>query len=278
MSVLPYIVDGTAENFPRLVLENSRKGPVVVNFWSPKAGPCLVAMPRLVRVASEYGGRLLIVMFNIDDHGELARHQQVRALPLLRVFRDGVVIDSLQGVESEPALRAFLDKYGARWEAALRASERGETARAAALAAQAALARPEDPNAALRVAQLLLLDRRPQEAFGLLDALPEEVRGSPEIEPLHAHLALLVAMGEGEPTAGEAGECAAVLFREAARALGGDDVEGACLRLLASARSDPAYRGGLAYRAARALLGLPLEASVRARLEVLLSRAPGCDF
>lgn len=56
MTVLPYIVDGTSENFSRLMLENSRRGPVVVNFRSPRAGPCFVAMPRLIRVASEYGG------------------------------------------------------------------------------------------------------------------------------------------------------------------------------------------------------------------------------
>ncbi|GAB4507129.1 MAG: hypothetical protein Tsb0026_01400 [Sulfuricaulis sp.] len=55
----PYVFDVTADNFHKLVLENSDKGPVLVNYWSPRAGPCMMLMPRLIRLATEFGGRLL---------------------------------------------------------------------------------------------------------------------------------------------------------------------------------------------------------------------------
>jgi len=278
MTVLPYIVDGTADNFPRLVLENSRRGPVIVNYWSPKAGPCLVAMPRLVRVAEEYGGRLLVVMLNTDDFGELARRLEVRALPFLQVFRGGVVIDSLQGVESEGALRAFLNKYGARSDAILEAYGRGAIDRAVQLAAEQAQASPEDPEAALRVAKLLVLDHRPKEAFSLLDTLPLALRAAAEIEGLHAHLALIVAMDEEAEEGVVTREYGAEpLFFAAARALKRDEYEEACRHLIASYHSDPAYRQGLALSGMRAIAGLPMAPDVRVRLCDLLAPLLGQD-
>ncbi len=50
MSTPQYIVDANAENFNKLVLENSRSGPVLVNYWSPRAGPCLKLWPTLQKV------------------------------------------------------------------------------------------------------------------------------------------------------------------------------------------------------------------------------------
>lgn len=276
MTVLPYIVDGTSENFPRLVLENSRRGPVVVNFWSPRAGPCLVAMPRLVRVASEYGGRLLVVMLNTDEYGELARRLEVRSLPILKIFRNGAVIDSLQGVESEPELRAFLNKYGSRSDDILRAYASGASRQAVQLAAEEALAEPDDPDRALRVAKLLVIDHRPREAFSLLEALPVALRDKGEIGALHAHLALMAAMDEAAATDLQAPldvTDAERLFTAAALALRDDDYETACASLLQSAKADPHFRDGLAERAAHAVAALPMAPDIKARVDALL-RAP----
>lgn len=89
MSSSPYVFDATAENFQTLVLENSDKGPVLVNYWSPHAGPCLMLMPRLVRLAGEFSGRFLLVMLNIDFLGRLARDHGVTSIPTVKVFRRG---------------------------------------------------------------------------------------------------------------------------------------------------------------------------------------------
>ena len=53
MTLSPHVFDATAENFNRLALENSHKGPVLVHFWTPKAGPGFILMPRLVKLAAE---------------------------------------------------------------------------------------------------------------------------------------------------------------------------------------------------------------------------------
>ncbi|WP_298138968.1 thioredoxin domain-containing protein [Acidiferrobacter sp.] len=269
MAVLPYIVDGTAENFSRLVLENSRRGPVAVNFWSPRAGPCLVLMPRLVRIAQEFGGRILMVMINTDDYGELAARLGIRALPILKIFRGGDVADSLQGVSSEADLRALFGTYAPVSDAVMQAYGRGDTAQAARLAAQTALSHPDDAYAALRVARLLVLDKRPREAFALLDALPPPLRSTGEVAALHAHLALIAAMAGGHD--GPVESAADGLFREAAAAVVRDDYETACARLMACAACDPGYRDGLALRAAQALAALPMPREIQRRIAALLA-------
>ena len=43
----PYIHTGTSDNFKALVLENSHRGPVLVNFCSKKSDPCLQQYPIL---------------------------------------------------------------------------------------------------------------------------------------------------------------------------------------------------------------------------------------
>jgi thioredoxin-like negative regulator of GroEL len=40
MAKLAHVFDATRENFQRLVLDNSRKGLVLANYWTPQAPPC----------------------------------------------------------------------------------------------------------------------------------------------------------------------------------------------------------------------------------------------
>jgi len=51
MSEPRFVFDAIADNFHVLVLANFGKGPVAVNFRSPRAGPCLMLMPRLFKLA-----------------------------------------------------------------------------------------------------------------------------------------------------------------------------------------------------------------------------------
>jgi len=48
-----FIYDATDENFAQLVIENSSKGPVLVNYWSKKVGPCIRQYPVLEKLAQD---------------------------------------------------------------------------------------------------------------------------------------------------------------------------------------------------------------------------------
>jgi putative thioredoxin len=181
MSLSRFTFDATADNFRTLVLENSDKGRVLVNYWSPRAGPCMVLMPRLVRLATEYAGRFLLVMLNTDELGQLAREHGVNSLPTMKMFWCGRVVDTLHGAESEPALRKFIDKHVGRPAdavqlAAVEAYEAGHMERATALAAEAALEDTENLRIPASVAKLLIQQGRYREAHDLPAALPAPMR------------------------------------------------------------------------------------------------------
>jgi len=254
MADSPYIFDASADNYARLVLENSTKGPVLVNYWSPKAGPCLMLIPRLVRLAGEFGGRFLLVMLNTDELSQLARSHGVVSLPTIKVYRHGKVVDTLHGAESEDTLRDFIRKQFAGSTDtlllnALSTHAQGDTASAVRLAAEAALADPQNTRIPLDLAKLLVLQGRYAQADDLLQALPAEVREElPELHRLAAHVSILRTAREAPPAA----ELEQVIvtnpdnlearYQLSAVQLVASDYDAAMQQLLEIARRDPSFR------------------------------------
>ncbi|MDX2506475.1 MAG: thioredoxin domain-containing protein [Gammaproteobacteria bacterium] len=69
----PYIHAANADNFQSLVIENSKRGPVLVNFWSKKAGPCLRQYPLLDKLVHDYKERLLLINIDVDSELKITR-------------------------------------------------------------------------------------------------------------------------------------------------------------------------------------------------------------
>lgn len=276
MSRSRFVFDATDENFPRLVLENSDKGPVLVNYWSPNAGPCMMLMPRLVRLCTEFGGRFLLVMLNTDEYGRMAREHGVTSIPTVKVFRHGRVVDTLHGAESEASLRAFIGKHvetaaDALHAAAVDAAAAGDIERAIQTAARAALDHPDDPRALLTLAKLLISQRRFAQADELLAKAPPALHGDPALRTLAAHVALIraadVADSDDQLRALIATDPAdhASRLSLAGRYAIRDDYEAAMTELVDLARMAPDYRNGIARDALLALFELLGEADERVR-------------
>ena len=251
----PYVREATVDNFTALVLENSDKGPVVVNYWSPHASPCKLLMPRLARLTDEFAGRFLLVLLNTDDFGAFARDQGIDSIPTLQVYRQGKLVDTLQGAESEANLREFIGRHVPRAAtqlhgAALEAYQRGDLDRAVTLAAEAALARPDQPQIPMDLAKLLMLSGRFEQADELLRCVPPAVREHRELRNLAAHLGFIRA-AQGAPPIGALESAVAhdpgdldSRFQLAAAKVVRDDYEGAIVQLLEILKVEPTYRNG----------------------------------
>ena len=252
----PYILEGTAENFATLVIENSRRGLVVVDFWAPWVGPSMRQQAMLTDVARALAGRFLLVTVNTDEQKQLAADWAVRSLPSCKLFRHGRVVEELHGVQPEADYRRIVERHLALANpvkrAALAAWQAGDQARALQQLAEAAIADPADPSVPELMVKLLMQAGRHGDALDVLASLPSELRAVAALRRLRVHARFLAAAAAALPApvlearlAADPGDSAA-RFGLAALRLVADDTADAIAHLLELARHDPVWEDGLA--------------------------------
>lgn len=258
MSLTPFVFDAAHENFDDLILGNSMRGLVLANFWSPKAGPCMLLMPRLVKLASEYGGRFLLVMVNTEELGQRARNLGVTSVPTVKFFLRGKAVHTIHGAESDATFIAALGQFLANDAdrirmTALRMHQDGDPEGAIELLARMAVENPSDLAVAADLAKLLTLAGRPHEALALLNSLPASARSQPGIAGLLAHLELIEAANQDIEVDTDTPDARLTL---AAQALFEDQPEQALEILLALTRNAPEFRNDIGRRAMLALFDM----------------------
>ena len=107
-NALPWLTDAGDDDFAD-VAERAPL-PVLVDLWATWCGPCRMVSPALEQLATERGGRIKLVRVDVDRAPAAAERFEVRAVPTLRVLRDGVVVARQAGAAPVPALRAWLDR------------------------------------------------------------------------------------------------------------------------------------------------------------------------
>lgn len=99
----------TSETFDKLVLEPSRKHPVVLDLWAEWCGPCKVFSPVYEKVSKDYGYEMDFFKLNIDDNPELADKYHIRSIPAVLIFNNSEPIAQITGLIPEDKLRYELD-------------------------------------------------------------------------------------------------------------------------------------------------------------------------
>lgn len=254
-----FVFEATRENFAQLVLGNSDKGPVLTYFWSPQAGPCMMLMPRLLKLADEYGGKFLLVLVNVDVLKQLAREQAVNSIPTVKFFRNGKVVQTIHGAESDATFHAALQNFIARdaevaHVRALQTQRSGDAEAARRQLAEAALENPDNPRIPADLAKSLMAEGAYQQAQDLLRTLPPGLRADAEIDSLLVHLDFIVTAQTAPDMATLQQRIAAVPDDLEARhqivsvSLVQDDLEQAMNELLEIARRDRAFRQDIGRR------------------------------
>ncbi len=186
----PYIIEATSNNYRPLVIENSKQGPVLVNFWSKKAEPSLRQYPILDQIVQHYDGRLLLINVDADKEVAVTREYGITSLPTLKLYRHEQVVETMHGFQSEEDLLNLLEQYVARdsdltLAGAIRLYTEGKKTEAYETIANAIVEDPVNPRLPLTFCKLLKHEERYKEALVLIDALPPHIRNNTEVAQLH---------------------------------------------------------------------------------------------
>jgi putative thioredoxin len=181
------VVEANEQNFATAVLDESRRRPVVVDFWAAWCQPCRMIGPVLERLADEKQGDFLLAKLDVDANPQLSQAFRIQSIPAVKAFRDGAVVNEFIGAVPEAAIRQFLDSVlpsqaDRLTEEGRQAESVGKTDEAAKLYRRAWEMDPQNVAAALGLGRLAALRGDVAEARRLLEPL----RPDPEAERLLA--------------------------------------------------------------------------------------------
>ncbi|RVA23260.1 thioredoxin, partial [Mesorhizobium sp. M7A.F.Ca.US.001.01.1.1] len=194
------IKDTTTAAFAADVIQESRRQPVLVDFWAPWCGPCKQLTPQLEKAVKAAGGRVKLVKMNIDDHPSIAGQLGIQSIPAVIAFKDGQPVDGFMGAIPESQINEFITKVGGKGNgappvaealaAATEARDAGDMQTAAdiydAILAQA----PETIEAIAGLGELLFEAGDTEGAEALLATAPEAKKDAPPVAALRARMAV----------------------------------------------------------------------------------------
>jgi putative thioredoxin len=144
------VKDTTTQTFVKDVVEESKRQPVLIDFWAPWCGPCKQLTPVLEKAVRAAKGKVKLVKMNIDEHPAIPGQMGIQSIPAVIAFVNGQPADGFMGALPESQVVAFLER--------LTKDRIGGEAKDLLAAADAALADGDPAGAADLYAQLLAED------------------------------------------------------------------------------------------------------------------------
>ena len=137
--------DTTTQTFVKDVIEESRRQPVLVDFWAEWCGPCKQLTPVLEKAVRAAKGKVKLVKMDIDKHPSIPGQLGIQSIPAVFAFVNGQPVDGFLGALPESQITAFIervtkDRIGGEEKDLLKAADealaKGDAAGAAELYAQ----------------------------------------------------------------------------------------------------------------------------------------------
>ena len=97
------------KNFDAEVLK--AKEPVLVDFWAAWCAPCRMLAPVVEAIAEEYEGKAKVLKLNVDDNMETSAKYNIKGIPTLLLFKDGVVKEQVVGNTTKGTISKMIDNH-----------------------------------------------------------------------------------------------------------------------------------------------------------------------
>ncbi len=193
------VKDVTTQSFMKDVIEESRKQPVLVDFWAPWCGPCKQLTPVLEKTVRAAKGKVKLTKMNIDEHPAIPGQMGIQSIPAVIAFVNGQPADGFMGALPEGQVTAFLErltkeKIGGEEKDLLKSADAalvdGDAAGAAQIYAQVLAEEAENVHALAGLARCYVETGAIEQAKQALAMVPESKRNDPAVAAARAALDL----------------------------------------------------------------------------------------
>jgi putative thioredoxin len=191
------IKDTTTQAFVKDVIEESKRQPVLVDFWAPWCGPCKQLTPILEKVVRGAKGKVKLVKMNIDEHPAIPGQMGIQSIPAVIAFDKGQPIDGFMGALPESQITAFLERLtkgavGGEAKDLLKAADDAlaadDAGGAADLYAQVLAEEPDNVPALAGLARSYVKTGALEQARQTLETVPEAKRSESAVATARAAL------------------------------------------------------------------------------------------
>jgi putative thioredoxin len=182
------------------VIEESKRQPVLVDFWAPWCQPCKQLTPILEKVVRAAKGKVKLAKMNIDEHPAIPGQMGIQSIPAVIAFSNGQPVDGFMGALPESQVVGFLERLlkeplgagdGAEvLQAAEAALVQGDVAGAAGLYAQVLAKEPDNVTALAGLVRSYVLTGAVDQAKQTLALIPEAKQNDSAVAAARAALEL----------------------------------------------------------------------------------------